>query len=87
MHLLLEICEQMKKLSATQQDKTAAVSDVHRIIHSTVAVLIKIKSEQVFLCFFFFSLYSTYPIDSKQLGFYSFSQLSSLSVAFNIEQK
>ena len=46
MHLLLEICELLKKLSATMQDKTAAVSDVHRMLHSTVqnAVLAKIQS-------------------------------------------
>ena len=74
MHLLLEVCEPLKKLSATQQDKTAAVSDIHRILHSTLAVLKKIKSTQVFLCFFFpffffFSLYSTYSTNSKQLGF------------------
>lgn len=42
MHLLLEICELLKKLSATMQDKTAAVSDVHRMLHSTLAVLMKI---------------------------------------------
>ena len=42
MHLLLEVCELLKKLSATQQDKTAAVSDIHRILHSTLAVLKKI---------------------------------------------
>ena len=53
MHLLLEVCEPLKKLSATQQDKTAAVSDIHRILHSTLAVLKKIKSTQVFLCFLF----------------------------------
>ena len=73
-HLLLEVCEPLKKLSATQQDKTAAVSDIHRILHSTLAVLKKIKSTQVFLCFlfpyvFFFLLYSTYSTNSKQLGF------------------
>ena len=66
MHLLLEVCEPLKKLSASQQDKTAAVSDVHRILHSTLAVLKKIKSMQVF---FSFSLYSTYPTNSKQVGF------------------
>lgn len=44
MHLLLEICEPLKKLSATMQDKTAAVSDVHRMLHSTLAVLTKIQS-------------------------------------------
>lgn len=43
MHLL-EICEPLKKLSATMQDKTAAVSDVHRMLHSTLAVLTKIQS-------------------------------------------
>ena len=75
MHLLLEVCKPLKKLSATQQDKTAAVSDIHRILHSTLAVLKKIKSTQVFLCFLFpylffvFSLYSTYSTNSKQLGF------------------
>lgn len=44
MHLLLEICEPLKKLSATMQDKTAAVSDVHRMLHSALAVLTKIQS-------------------------------------------
>lgn len=53
MHLLLEVCEPLKKLSATIQDRTAAVSDIHRLLHSTLAVLKKIKSTQVFLCVFF----------------------------------
>ena len=44
MHLLLEICEPLKKLSATMQDKTAAGSDVHRMLHSTLAALTKIQS-------------------------------------------
>lgn len=88
MHLLLEVCEPLKKLSATQQDKTAAVSDIHRILNSTLAVLKKIKSTQVFLCFlfcFFRCTELTQPIlDNKD--FYSFLQLSSLAVACSNEQ-